>query len=356
MTHKDKRENYELLLKSQKVIESSMSRTLIEQLVVEIVLKTVMNVKSAVEWICSTFMFVRIVANPEYYGSDVIQGNPESAYPFISEWCKVNVQKLSNLGLITLRLGNDSFEPTRLARIITKHCISLKTTERILSLLTEGHTLKTLLEEICKCKEVTRDVILRVSEKKNLNEYNKKNRFPYKGRIKDSMMKINCLLQATFQSISIEHSLYQDSQQLIRCAQRVAKCLIEVCLYLIHLNETANHHSSLKISKMDMPFETIINAIHLQKAFRAKLWHDTPFVAKQLSGIGRVIGTTLVECGFDSFDRILATNPRDIEFAIHRHPPFGSYMIQEVRCLFLCSINSMFLIFYLILDSIIAKL
>lgn len=79
-----------------------------------------------------------------------------------------------------------------------------------------------------------------------------------------------------------------------------------------------------------MPFETLISAIHLLQAFKVKLWHDSPYVSKQLTGIGPKMSGYLVERGLNTFEKLLETNPRDIEFCVKRNPPFGSYLLTEV--------------------------
>lgn len=56
-----------------------------------------------------------------------------------------------------------------------------------------------------------------------------------------------------------------------------------------------------------------MNSIILYKCFRSKLWENSPFVSKQLSGIGNVLSRQLVNAGKTSFDKILESNPRDLE-------------------------------------------
>ena len=52
-------------------------------------------------------------------------------------------------------------------------------------------------------------------------------RFPMKGRITTTAMKVNCLIQATLGSLSIaDHSLVADANKALRSASRVAKCLV----------------------------------------------------------------------------------------------------------------------------------
>ncbi|XP_017488829.1 PREDICTED: probable ATP-dependent DNA helicase HFM1, partial [Rhagoletis zephyria] len=331
MTETSKKNFYDTLLNSDKAIESVLPLTLIEQLMIEIVLRTVTSIETTVEWICSTFMYIRIVSNPSYYGSSIAKGDIKGSLPFIFNWSHENINKLANLSLINMKPESNSFEPTHLARIVTRYGISIKSTELLFKMLKEGFNLKMLLEKLSECQELSSDIILRVSEKKFLNEYSKSLRFKSKDKIKNSSMKINCLLQATFESIQIDSTLTQDSSNLVRRGQRITKCFVEICLYLFSLPK----YSSLKekFSCQEMHFETIASAVLLSKSFRAQLWHDSKFVSKQLSEIGPVLSRTLVEKGYDSFEKIMDENPRNIEFCLHRNPPFGSYLQEEIKSL-----------------------
>ena len=48
----------------------SLHKNLIEHLNAEIVLNTITDVSIALEWLKSTFLYIRILKNPTYYGTD----------------------------------------------------------------------------------------------------------------------------------------------------------------------------------------------------------------------------------------------------------------------------------------------
>lgn len=193
LTKNGKRAHYESLLSTQKTVESNLFRTLAEQLTIEVVLKTVTNINSAIDWICSTFMFLRIVKNPAHYRSDIPQNDFNGAHPYILAWCNQIFSQFRLLGLI--KTHENLVEPTTLARIITRYSISLESTEKLIAIIKSKHSLEDLLTQICDCKEIHQDIILRVNEKRFLNEMNKLIRFKFKGRFKTNLMKINCLTQ-----------------------------------------------------------------------------------------------------------------------------------------------------------------
>lgn len=377
LTKIEKKSDYECLLNKEKNVESSLFHTLTEQLMIEIVLKTVTNINLAINWICSTFLFIRIVKNPAYYHSDIRQNDFSSARPIISKWCQMTMSRLNALKLITMKkslnddgsnncLNNNNIDATYLAKIITRHGVTISTTEKLIHFTKCKYALNELLEQLCACKELTQNVVLRTNEKRFLNELNKKIRFKFKNRFKNNVMKINCLIQvnyllqmifnclinlniqfiiffhsfqikAVFDCLEIETCLFQDYSRIIRSGQRVSKCLMEIFYYLFNLKNGIGNEQNQLIEwnelitmKLKMHFETICSAARLALAFRTKLWFDSMLVARQLPKIGPKFSQLLVDNGYTTFDRLVESNSRDIEFCIKRNPPFGSYLIEEV--------------------------
>ena len=57
-------------------IESQMISSLADQLCAEVVLGTVSNVKEAISWIAYTYLYVRMLRNPQLYGVQVDEKDP----------------------------------------------------------------------------------------------------------------------------------------------------------------------------------------------------------------------------------------------------------------------------------------
>ncbi|OTF75458.1 ATP-dependent DNA helicase MER3-like protein [Euroglyphus maynei] len=324
VTKQEKKAKYETLLDEETDIESNLFRSLIEQLMIEFVLKTVNNINLAIDWIYSTFLFIRIVQNPEYYRSSIVKGDYDGARPIILEWCQKQMHRLQMLGLITIK--GDFMDPTQLARIVTRYSVSITTLEHLIEWSRTAYSLEELLEEMCCCTEISQDVILRTTDKRFLNELNKKIRFKYSDRFRTGSMKTNCLAQATFESLTIEQCLYEDLQRIIRSGQRVSKCFMEIFVYFFQ------HKPKMKTDEQPsrLHLQTLIAAARLLQAFSTRMWYDSPYVSRQLPKIGHAFSTLLVENGYTSFARLLESNPRQIEFHLKRKPPFGSILIEEV--------------------------
>ncbi|KAF5306943.1 hypothetical protein FQA39_LY00173 [Lamprigera yunnana] len=78
------------------------------------------------------------------------------------------------------------------------------------------------------------------------------------------------------------------------------------------------------LSTMKNTFSALLNALILVKCFHTRLWENSPYVSKQLPGIGSAYSVTLAEADKTSFEALANTNPRDIERIINRKPPMGN--------------------------------
>ncbi len=59
---------YKNLTSGMEKIESSLHENLIEHMNAEIVLQTISDLPKAIEWLKSTFFYIRVRKNPSYYG------------------------------------------------------------------------------------------------------------------------------------------------------------------------------------------------------------------------------------------------------------------------------------------------
>ncbi|XP_036409769.1 probable ATP-dependent DNA helicase HFM1 [Megalops cyprinoides] len=315
MTKSQTKDKYTQLMSGSETIESSLHTHLVEHLNAEIVLHTISDVNVALDWIRSTFLYIRALKNPCHYGfpSDLDRAGIETK---LQELCLKNLNALAAIGLITMD-EDINFKPTEAGRLMARYCIAFDTM-KMFSQVLGTETLPELLRLISRSKEFS-DVQLRVSEKRTLNTLNKdKNRitirYPMEGKIKNNEMKVNCLIQAQLGSIPIqEFSLTQDTGKIFRIGVRISKCLFE---YLNQLPKKS--------------FSVLLNSLILAKCFRARLWENSPFISKQLEKIGLSLSTAMVNAGLTTFHKIEQTNARELEMIVNRHPPFGNQIREAV--------------------------
>nr|XP_029498094.1 probable ATP-dependent DNA helicase HFM1 isoform X4 [Oncorhynchus nerka] len=315
MTKTQTKDKYMQFMNGAEIIESSLHTHLVEHLNAEIVLHTISDVNMALDWIRSSFLYIRALKNPRHYGFsiDLDRCGIEAK---LQELCLKNLNSLASIGLISMD-EDVNIKATEAGRLMARYCVAFDTMKQF-SKVTGTETLPELIELMAKGREFT-DVQLRVNEKRTLNTLNKdKNRitirYPMEGKIKNNEMKVNCLIQAQFGSIPIqEFGLAQDTGRIFRNGVRISRCLAEF------LNQR---------SKTD--FSALLNSLILAKCFRAKLWEDSPYVSKQLEKIGLSLSTAMVNAGLTTFNKIEQTNGRELELIVNRHPPFGNQIRDAV--------------------------
>ncbi|XP_073704911.1 probable ATP-dependent DNA helicase HFM1 [Garra rufa] len=315
MTRAQTKDKYTHFLSGIDSIESSLHTNLVEHLNAEIVLQTISDVNMALDWIRSTFLYIRALKNPKHYGF-----SPEldkcGIETKLQELCLKNLNSLASFNLITMD-EDINIKPTETGKLMARYCVAFDTVKQF-SRVTGTETLPELIEMISKGKEFS-DVQLRINERKTLNTLNKdKNRttirFPMEGKIKCNDMKVNCLIQAQLGCIPIqEFGLIQDTGKIFRNGNRVSR----------YLTEFLSHHSKSN-------FSAKLNSLILAKCFRAKLWENSPYVSRQLERIGLTLANAMVNAGLTTFSKIEQTNPRELEMIVNRHPPFGNQIKEAV--------------------------
>lgn len=188
---------------------------------------------------------------------------------------------------------------------------------RLFKNLTGQESLSELIPIFSRSQEFS-DVQLRVNEKLTLNCLNRtKNgatiRYPMPGKIKTTDMKVNCLIQATFEPLPItEPSLLMDVNKIFRSAGRISS-------YLLAYVRTTKCGFALTLS-----------VVLLGKCLACRMWNDSLYVTRQLLRIGPVLSTSLVMAGYTTFFEVEKANPRELEAVVNRRPPFGNQLIDAV--------------------------
>ncbi|XP_030349466.1 probable ATP-dependent DNA helicase HFM1 [Strigops habroptila] len=314
MTRWSTREKYMQMLNGADIIESSLHSHLVEHLNAEIALHTVTDVTVALQWIRSTFLYIRALKNPTHYGfsSGLDKIGIEAK---LQELCLKNLNDLSSFDLIRMDEENN-FKPTETGRLMAWYYIAFDTVKQFFT-IKGTETLNELITMISNCTEFL-DVKLRTNEKKILNTLNKDKdkitiRFPMEGKIKTREMKINCLIQAQLGCIPIQDfTLTQDTGRIFRNGLRVTRWLTD---FLASCKDN---------------FSALLNSLILAKCFRCRLWENSLHVSKQLEKIGVSLSNAMVNAGLTSFKKIEEINARELELILNRHPPFGNQIKESV--------------------------
>ncbi|KAF7363796.1 ATP-dependent DNA helicase MER3 [Mycena sanguinolenta] len=235
----DLEKKYRELVQGKTIVESSLHKNLSEHLNSEIGLGTITNIRSAKEWLRSSFLFQRIQKNPR-----------------------------------TLRAGEGRESDLGGENIMSKFYIRQSTMGSILA-LPERPTLRDILEMISGSEELS-ETKLRTSEKTVYNKLRKHNdiRFEVK-KVEKTSDKVFLLIQAVLGGISLNSPEYKstDSQpnleafSVFKHIPRIARVVVEVAI-------VKKRGAQLKYG------------LELVRCLTAKAWEDRPVVLRQIESIG----------------------------------------------------------------------
>ncbi|KAK2723293.1 uncharacterized protein LOC136033782 [Artemia franciscana] len=317
LTTEENKIKYEKLMNGADPVESFLHLKLKEHLNSEIVLQTISGLELALQWLKSTFLYIRARKNPKYYGLGIKYDEIDRK---LQELCVRNLNGLAKYGLIYF----DEFQitSTDIGKMMSRSYLAFETM-KMFTELQGTETLDFLLSKISGCYEL-QDFTLRANEKRTLNTLNRDKqkvtvRFPLPGKIKTPDMKVNILIQAAIGCLVLpDPSLSLEVPKVLRLSLRIAKCLVR---YVWHKTQTNQKNC----------FELLYSAAVLSKCLNCKLWENTIYVTRQIDRVGPALSRLLADSGITSFGSLEAKNARDIELMINRQPPFGNRLIESAR-------------------------
>ena len=299
MTEIDKLPKYESIVLAQEVIESALSKSMIEHINAEIALSSVTCEKEAVDWLKSTYFYIRARACPGYYR---MRGDVEGELGGI---CRELMGRLESYHLIQRQ--QDKFTPTTLGRTVSSNCVQVDTVINFQETLHMDISAEDLLRAIASAREFE-GYPSKMDQRKDLNVLNTNPgiRFRVKGAINSFEKKVFLLLQAGLAGCPLDSwELRQQVSSIGVVSRRVVNVLREYCLF----------HDLGKPLALTLLWG---------RQFAARMWDDDPLVCKQIPGIGEKLAKALSLGGITSFSDLLSADPRKIELLCGKNPPFGS--------------------------------
>lgn len=111
-------QKYERLLSGEKIVESTLHKSLPEHMNSEVVLKTIYNKDVAVNWLKSTFFYIRCTQNRRYYNVPT-DGTEEQIQSYLQTIVNRELNGLNKYGMITMTSDGSHIEATEVGRIMT---------------------------------------------------------------------------------------------------------------------------------------------------------------------------------------------------------------------------------------------
>ncbi|KAL0827839.1 hypothetical protein Bca101_051517 [Brassica carinata] len=319
MTRRETVHLYENLLNGCEVVESQLLPCLIEHLTAEIVQLTVTDVTRAIEWMKCSYLY-----NPENYA--IKKGIPKDRVEkHLQELCLQKINELSSYQMIWTDTDGFVLKPEEPGRLMTKYYLKFDTMKYIINAPT-GYSLDEALQIVCRAEEISW-IQLRRNEKKTLNDVNADKEGRLRFHINDNKGKRKKRIQTREEKLFVlandwltgdpsvhDLSMTQDANSLCSNGSRIARCMKEYFIYKKNYKGT-------------------ISSTLLAKSLFQKLWDDSPYLLKQLPGIGMVTAKALHSMGVRSFEALAEADPRRIEIVTGRKYPFGNHIKESLSSL-----------------------
>ncbi|CAH8309244.1 unnamed protein product [Eruca vesicaria subsp. sativa] len=353
MTRRETVHLYENLLNGCEVVESQLLPCLIEHLTAEIVQLTVSDVTRAIEWMKCSYLYVRMkkagshaISNPENYA--IKKGIPKDRVEkHLQELCLQKINELSSYQMIWTDIDGFVLKPEGIeiydciffnfkfnclslvcvepGRLMTKYYLKFDTMKYIIHAPT-GYSLDEALHIVCRAEEISW-IQLRRNEKKTLNDVNADKEGRLRFHINDNKGKRKKRIQTREEKLFVlandwltgdpsvhDLSMTQDANSICSNGSRIARCMKEYFIYKKNYKGT-------------------ISSTLLAKSLFQKLWDDSPYLLKQLPGIGMVTAKALHSMGVRSFEALAEADPRRIEIVTGRKYPFGNHIKESLSSL-----------------------
>lgn len=308
---------YENLLQGTTTLESSLHMNLVEHIIAEITLKTILSSEMALKWLKNTFFYVRYTRKPSSYRSisDNIVG--ETVKEQLSSFCEKTLKDLIDHEIIISDQG--TLRASAFGEALTRHYILSRTLKGILR-KPPGLKVHEILQLLSTSGEFD-DIRLKHTEKRLYREINNNPllRFSFVDQKKQPIsvttreQKISLLIQYELGGLefpiypgSTKHhqTLVQDKFLIFRNCPRLLKCMID-CF----------------IEKKDG--NSLKSALFLYRSINGRGWEDTPMILRQISSIGLVSVRKLVSHGIVSFEDLKNLSNQQIEYYLSLKPGNG---------------------------------
>ncbi|KAK1359490.1 DExH-box ATP-dependent RNA helicase DExH17 [Heracleum sosnowskyi] len=324
MTRRETVHLYENLLNGCETVESQLLSCITEHLTAEIVQLTVSDITRAIEWMKCSYLYVRMKKCPENYA--IQKGMPTNRIEkHLQEICVQKVNELSQYQMIWTDEDGFLLKPLEPGKLMTKYYLKFDTMKHIM-MAPSSCSIEDALHIVCRAEEIAW-IQLRRNEKKILNDINtdKEGRLRFhvfadkgkkKKRIQTKEEKIFVLANDCLTGDPLVHelSMSQDMNSVCSNGCRIAKCMKEYFFYKRN-------------------YKGAFNSTLLAKCLHQKLWDDSPYLLKQLPGIGMVTAKSLHSMGVRSFESLSEADPRKIEIVTGRKYPFGNHIKESLSSL-----------------------
>ena len=309
-------------------IESHLKPNIVEHINAEIATGIINDIDSGLVWIKNTFMYIRMIKEPNAYGIRPQFG--KNINNIINQYLRNLIQKtfkdLTESSLIELK-DDKKVSPLKLCKKMSKNYVRFETMKVVDKMMKEqngrcivgNQVIQQIIDVLSKSEEF-RNLRSKIEERKTLNELNKEPiseiRFKLKGAIDSGQKKAYLLIQSALCGKVLENwELRKQQNEICQTSERILNCIRQV-------------YKDLDDCK------GFILTILISKSLDKGMWPDSLYIIKQLPRIGDKFSRLLYRAGYTSFEKLREeSNPRVIENICGKNPPFGNIILDAAKSL-----------------------
>lgn len=231
MTAHSELQYYLSLTNLQLPVESQMIKTLPDHLNAEVVLGTIQTISEAVDWLSYTFLYVRMLKNPNLYGiSDKAASEDPTLKHRRMDLAHTAACMLERSHLVRYDRRSGALQSTPLGRIASQYYISHSSMALYSRHLRPNMADIDLLRLFSMSGEFTH-ITVREEEKLELSKLATRVPIPVKESPSEPSAKINILLQAYISRLKLDgFALVSDMAFIQQSAARIMRAIFEISL------------------------------------------------------------------------------------------------------------------------------
>jgi len=290
-------QKYRSLLFKERDLESRLLETLPEHLNAEIVLGTVENEENALNWIKTSFLYVREKNR-----------KGEAALNFLEDEIRSKVRWLEEHGFMSRE--NHKFKATKLAEIACNYYLELETAELFYNNIKDVSEETNILSLVSKAKEFA-DIIVRRVEKKFLKTVLSNIDTSLTKDLNEPQKKVLAILLSYLKQIKIMEDLRADSWIIKQNSLRLLAALEKLATELRKEEEISR---SIRLLNFKLEKGAIDEQIELT----------------QVPGIGPKTADLLLQGGIKNLDQLLQISAYDLT-RIGLPPKMAKKILEEAK-------------------------
>lgn len=324
MTKNSLKTRYEGLVHGKYPLESSLRTSLPESLNAEISCRTVNSFNDALEWLQSTYYFIRMSSEPKKYGVQ----HGESAHDASKRTISATLRELCTTGMCAH--ANNSIQPLKAGDIMSLRYLRFKTMQDIMRCVSTS-SFAELLRLLCESDECS-DIKLRRDEKKVLKELNQSDivRFPLRE------------VTGKTKKLSVSKVIRTPAEKLYLVAQYILSDFIEPKITLLPSMRIEGDkifyfgarilRAASEYYQSTLTFSAATNAFALSKALDIRKWPDSKMHISQLKhSRAKKVMEKLLAANITTLSAVEAADPRRIEMKVDKQFPFGNNLQGDVK-------------------------